>query len=88
MFWDFWNKPWTLNSTESLALAAVMVGPLAMVFFWELTNKRIAWPFGVERAKQPGWYRLHIAIQSLLLVALTLLGGMFFLAGIVTDISN
>jgi hypothetical protein len=84
----FWDKPWTLNSTESLALAAVIVGPAAMLFVWELTHGRIVPPIGVERAKHPGWFRVNIAIQAVILACLALLGGMFFLAGIVTDISN
>jgi hypothetical protein len=83
-----WDRPWTLNSTESLALAAVLVGPAAMAFVWELTHGRILPPIGVERAKHPGWFRLNIAVQAVILAFLVLVGAMFFLAGIVTDISN
>jgi hypothetical protein len=84
----FWDKPWTLNSTESLALAAILVGPATMLFVWELTHGKIAPPIRVERAKQPGWFRFNIAIQAVVLAFLVLLGAVFFLAGVVTDISN
>ena len=59
-----------------------------MLFVWELTQGRIVPPIGVERAKHPGWFRVNIAIQAVILACLALLGGMFFLAGLVTDISN
>jgi hypothetical protein len=83
-----WDQPWRLNSTESLLLAAILVGPAAMLFIWELTNGRIVPPIRVERAKQPGWYRFNIVVQAVLLAFLVLVGAMVFLAGMVTDISN